>query len=124
MVDPAKPNAAEYEFTSEQNLVLATLSRRLVIVSVLVFLLSAYGFAMFLLHGGVFSLVEAIIGVVMAVTFFMPADNFRRITTTQGRDITELMRAFTELSKGWLVVNLVTAVLVAVRVVYAIRAIW
>ncbi|MHA2253114.1 MAG: hypothetical protein ACXAD7_22315 [Candidatus Kariarchaeaceae archaeon] len=49
-------------------------------------------------------LLQAILFIVMGVIFFQPADNFRRIATTEGRDITELMTGFRELNFGLMIV--------------------
>ncbi|MHA2253112.1 MAG: hypothetical protein ACXAD7_22305 [Candidatus Kariarchaeaceae archaeon] len=47
-------------------------------------------------------LIQAILFIIMGVVFFLPSDNFRRISATEGRDITELMTGFRELNFGFL----------------------
>ena len=92
---------AEYEFTSEQNKTFDSLANSLqrfaivfgiwgalfVVMGILDFIGAATPF------GGLVSAVAGIAIVIMAFLFLKPVQNFRRITTTEGQDISELLAA-------------------------------
>ncbi len=108
----------EYEFSKEENKVFASLSTWMIILAIVIIIggiatiasfildLPAFGFAQIL------TLVSGIMYCIMGLTFYFPTDNFKRIVTTKGKDITELMTAFREVDRGWLIVNIVTLVVV------------
>ncbi len=100
---------SEYEFTEKQNKILSTLSKRLVQIGIL-FLITGIGRLIF--SGGfvqrdgwqIATFVLILIGLVnliMGITFWRPADNFKRMVTTEGRDIAELMTGLRELNAGF-----------------------
>ena len=98
---------AQHEFTSEQNQVFDSLSgalRRFVAaVSALAALMIVYGLiAVNIGHfGGIVMMliiVSSALALVMAWLFTRPLDNFRRITTQQGHDMSELGTALDDLS--------------------------
>ena len=99
-----------YEFTPEQNNVIKTMSSRMIFLSV------------FVLIGGISTIIGAILDeqsiwfyvsgilyLILAVVLYLPSDNFKNIVTTEGNDIKELGRAFRELGRGMILVNLFTA---------------
>ena len=92
---------AEYEFTSEQNETFDKLANSLQRFAII---FGIWG-ALFVLMGALDfigatasfgGLIQAIVGiaiVIMAFLFLKPVQNFRRITTTEGQDISELLSA-------------------------------
>ena len=108
----------EYEFSQQDNVVFKGLSRWMTVLAALIGLGGIATVVQFLAGaGGWVMLVQGILFLVMAITFYLPVDNFNRIVRTEGKDITELMTAFGEMDKGWLIVNIVTAVLVVLAIV-------
>ena len=101
---------SEYEFTEEQNVVIDGLRKNM---TILTGVLVVGGLAALISGILDFSWLDIIAGLtVMAigVSLFFPTDNFKKITSTEGDDIKEMMIAFNELDKGWLIVNIFTVV--------------
>lgn len=91
-----------YEFSPSDNAVLAKLSRRVVVMSVLIFLGGVGSMVNYALGGrSIWVLVEGLAFVAMAIAFVLPSGNFRRIATTTGKDIHELTTAFREMDRAW-----------------------
>ena len=106
-----------YEFSPEDSKTLSSLARWLILTGILIFAGGIGSFVQYLVAQYIFALIEGFIFCVMGVVFLLPAVNLRRIATTSGRDIPELMQAFAKLSTGWLVLNLATALLAVVRII-------
>jgi hypothetical protein len=101
----------EHEFSAEHNALFRALARNLLIVGVLITVGGIATIVQSLLGGfRLWVLIHGIVYCVMGVVFILPADNVRRIATTEGNDIKELMTAFSELDKGWLVGVIVAAI--------------
>ena len=100
-----------YEFTEDQNIIIRTMSIRMIILSVFILLGGISAIVATLVDDGASNwfLVSGVLYIVLAIVLYLPSDNFRRIVTTEGNDIAELGRAFKELGRGMLAVNLVTA---------------
>ena len=103
----------QYEFTAEQNKVIGHVALRCVVNAVLLALLGLVGLIGALMSLGdgtpLISIVGILYGIVfitMGVMFFRPADNFRRVTTTEGNDITEIMTGLKELRGGFKLVSI------------------
>jgi hypothetical protein len=107
----------EHEFTEEENKVFNGLIRNMILLAVMIIV------------GGIGSLsqvrgaenpalmiAEGITYFIMAIVFFLPLNNFRRIVTTEGKDITELMSGFEKIRKAWVLLNIVTAIIVVLRI--------
>ncbi len=108
---------AEYEFSQEDNEVFKGLSRWMTIMSALIGLGGIGTLVQFLTgEGGWIVLTQGLVYLVFAVTFYLPVDNFKKIVSSEGKDITELMIGFSDMDKGWLVVNIVTSVLVILEI--------
>jgi hypothetical protein len=115
---------AQYEFTAEQNKVIGHVALRCVVNAVLLALLGLVG-----LVGAILSLGEAetllsiagmlygVAFITMGVVFFRPADNFRRVTTTEGNDISEIMTGLKELRGGFRLVSILIVVCLILDVV-------
>jgi hypothetical protein len=117
---------AKYEFSKDDESVFKSLSRYMLIF---VLLIAAAGIATIINFATslvtpisvklILLLVEGILYCIMAVVFFFPIDNFKRVITTQGRDIDELLKGLNEFQKGVLLINIVT---LATLVLYLIVA--
>lgn len=107
-----------YEFTDEENADFSSLSNRMITLSIVIILGGISTWVEFFLSDGVIAdLLSAALYVMMGYTLFLPVDNFKKIVTTQGNDIKELMIGFKELDKWMLYVNIITALLVIVLLV-------
>jgi len=96
-----------YEFSSEENIVILSLAKRMRAVSVLLGLtgLIAIGNAIpGLLAGstptGVGGLIAGAFAILQSIVFFRPTNNLKNIVTTEGEDIEELMQGLGELAAG------------------------
>ena len=114
----------QYEFTPEQNKVIGHVALRCVVNAVLLALLGVVGLVGALISLGdnvaLISIVGILYGVVfitMGVMFFRPADNFRRVTTTEGSDITEIMTGLNELRGGFRLVSILIIALLVLDVI-------
>ena len=92
---------AEYEFTAEQNTSIDAFRQKLLHISISCLILGAL-----LLHlsytaaTGVSIYHLSSVGfvyMILAVVYFRPIDNFKRITTTKGNDVFEMMIAMDDL---------------------------
>ncbi len=102
---------SEYEFTPQDDKVFKKLSRNMIILAVLIMLGGIATIIQFVVDSPrITTLANGLAYCAMAVAFFLPTDNFRRISSTQGSDIKELMIALKEIDKGWLVMNIVTGI--------------
>lgn len=108
---------AEYEFSQQDNEVFESLSRWTTNMSALIGIGGIATLVQFIAgNGGWIVMVQGIMYLVFAITAYLPVDNFKKIISSEGKDITELMTAFTEMDKGWLVTNIVTSLLVILKI--------
>ena len=115
---------AQYEFTPEQNKIIGHVALRCIVNAVLLALLGLVGLVGAIMSWGnappLLSIVGILYGIVfitIGVTFFRPADNFRRVTTTQGNDITEIMTGLKELRGGFKLVSILIIVCLILDVI-------
>ncbi|MFW9998028.1 MAG: hypothetical protein ACFFD4_38655 [Candidatus Odinarchaeota archaeon] len=97
-----------YEFTKEQDAVINSLNKRMLLSALVIFIGGVATLVEFMVDLRILLLVNGVLYCVMAVTFILPTDNLRKIVKTEGSDIKELMQAMNELGKGWLIVNIIT----------------
>lgn len=114
----------QYEFTPEQNKVIGHVALRCVVNAVLLALIGVVGLIGALITLGdnvvLISIVGILYGVVfitMGVMFFRPADNFRRVITTEGNDISEVMTGLNELRGGFRLVSIMIIALLVLDVI-------
>ncbi len=108
---------AEYEFSQQDNEVFESLSRWTTNMSVLIGIGGIATLVQFLAgDGGWIVLVQGIMYLVFAITAYLPVDNFKKIIGSEGKDISELMTGFSDMDKGWLVTNIVTSLLVVLKI--------
>ena len=99
-----------YEFTEKENTIFMNLSNYMTMASIL-FLINGFMAGIhFFRNGQVFFLLFAISMIILSITFYIPTDNFKRIVTTTGRDIGELLEGFTEINSGWSILILILIV--------------
>ena len=97
---------AEYEFTDQENHRIGQLGRKLQHIAALFLLLGVVQLVQsFLLEDPTarwISLGAAILLLALGWLFMRPLDNFRRIVTTQGKDIREVVVAIKDLRVAYL----------------------
>ena len=97
---------AEYEFTAEENRVIDQVRRKLQHIAVLFLLLGVLQLiGSFLLTdpaGRWISVGSAILLLALGWLFWRPLDNFRRIISTEGQDIREVVTAIKDLRAAYL----------------------
>ncbi len=97
----------EYEFSQEENLVVDTLAKRLRLFGVFIIIVGLIttigvfvgGFGTD--FGSITSLIEGISFLVIGITLYRPTDNLKRVVSSTGNDISEVMTAFSEMSSGF-----------------------
>ncbi len=105
-----------YEFNEEQNAAFTLLTKRMSWLAIVITLGGVATIIQYIVDEEIELFIAGVLYLIMALSFYFPVDNFKRIVSTEGSDIKELSRAFLELKNGWLVVNIVTAILVIVSV--------
>ena len=115
---------SQYEFTSEQNKVISNVALRCQVnavflaiwgLSSLIKTSMSWGESALLLS--IVSIISGMVFVIMGVVFYRPSDNFRRVTTTEGNDITEVMTGLNELRGGFKLVSILIIVSLVLDVV-------
>lgn len=114
----------QYEFTSEQNKIIGHVALRCIVNAVLLALLGLVGLVGAIMSFGkavpflsIIGILYGIVFITIGVTFFRPADNFRRVTTTQGNDIAEVMTGLKELRGGFKLVSILIVVCLILDVI-------
>ncbi len=108
---------SEYEFSQEDNNIFAGLSRWMTIMAVLIGVGGIATLVQYMAGDRRWTvLVHGIMYLVLAIVFYLPVDNFKKIVSSEGKDITELMTSFKEMDKGWLVANIISFVLVILAI--------
>lgn len=114
----------QYEFTPEQNKVIGHVALRCIVNAVLLGLLGLIGVIATIISWGnvtsflsIVGLLYGIVFITIGVTFFRPANNFRRVTTTEGSDITEMMTGLNKLRGGFMLVSILIVVSLTLDVI-------
>ena len=116
----------DYEFTTEHNVTFdklsSTLRRFAYVFGFWMLTLIAWGTALYI--DGAYSMPQVLgvigtgsLGLIISYLFFQPLDNFRRITTSKGKDIPELMEALADLDIAHNLFRLIIAICLVVRVI-------
>ncbi len=103
--DEFDPVMSEYEFGPEEETVIARMASRMKVLAILLMFAGLVALSPILISGysnGL--LIGGLLWLLMGVFFFLPVDNFKRITTSRNHDISELIQGFRELNKGWTVI--------------------
>jgi hypothetical protein len=116
---------AEYEFTAEENRVIDQVRRKLQHIAVLFLLLGVLQLiGSFLLTdpaGRWISVGSALLLLALGWLFWRPLDNFRRIITTEGQDIREVITAIKDLRAAYFAVEIILIVFAAGIIVEVMR---
>ena len=101
---------SEYEFSDAENEVFTKLNKNMLLASLLLVLSGLVALILGITAGSVFDIISGITVITIGISLYFPTDNFRNIVSTTGEDIKELLTAFSELDKGWLIVNIISAI--------------
>jgi hypothetical protein len=116
---------AEYEFTAEENRHINQVRGKLLHIAVLVLILGVLQLiASFLLTEPAdrwISLGSAILLLALGWLFLRPLDNFRRVVSTEGHDIREIVTAIKDLRAAYLGAEIILVVLAAGIIVEVMR---
>jgi hypothetical protein len=116
---------AEYEFTAEENRVIDQVRRKLQHIAVLFLLLGVLQLiGSFLLTdpaGRWISVGSAILLLALGWLFWRPLDNFRRIISTEGQDIREVVTAIKDLRAAYLAAEIILIVFAAGIIIEMMR---
>jgi hypothetical protein len=116
---------AEYEFAAEENRHIDQLRRKLQHVAVFFLFLGALQLVeSFLLTdpaGRWISVGGAILQLALGWLFWRPLDNFRRIISTEGQDIREVVTAIKDLRAAYLGAEIILVVLAAGIIIEMMR---
>jgi hypothetical protein len=116
---------SQYEFTAEENGLITQVGQKLRHISILFLVLGGLQLAQsFLLAdslGRWISLGAALLLLVLGWLFMRPLDNLRRIVSTTGQDIHEVMVAIQDLRTAYLAAEVIMLVLAAGVVVEIMR---
>jgi hypothetical protein len=105
----------EYEFTENENKNFSKLAFNLRLVAVALVIIGITSTILGLIpEFNILLLISGLTYLLMGIVFYLPIDNFLKITTNEGSDIKELIQGLTELNKGWV---LVIGILVLNRIV-------
>jgi len=116
----------DYEFTTEHNVTFdklsSTLRRFAFVFGFWMLTLIIWGAALYI--DGTFPMPQVLaavgtgsLGLIISYLFLQPLDNFRRITTSKGKDIPELMEALADLDIAHNFLRLIIAICLLVRVI-------
>ncbi len=114
---------SQYEFTREQNKIISNVALRCIVNAIAMSLLGVVNLIGAITTWGNVATFLSIVGLlygvlftVVGVAFFRPSDNFRRVTTTQGNDIAEIMTGLKELRTGFKVTSILIIVILVLDV--------
>ena len=118
---------AEYEFTAEENRHIDQLRRKIQHIAILFLVLGALQLADSLLQsnaapaGRWISVGGAILVLALGWLFLRPLDNLRRIITTEGQDVREVITAVKDMRAAYLAGEIVLIVLAAGVIIEMMR---
>jgi len=108
---------SEYEFSEEENVVIGKLNKHMLLASIMLALSGLIAFILGLTDSSLFDVYSGITVFCIGLSLYFPIDNFKRIVTTTSQDIKELLTGFSELDRGWLLVNIITAIYMLMKVI-------
>lgn len=129
---PGYQSMPQFEFTPEQNEIMAALSRRMRLVGIVLIVFGILGIVVGLATfghkglAGAGATIQGIINLLLGIWLSRSATSFRKIATTQGQDINHLMEALRQLAKFFglqYVLILISLVLLVVALVIALVAV-
>ena len=108
---------SEHEFSETHNAIFTALNSNMLRATIILCLSGIIALMLGILDTGAFDIISGITVLCIGVSLYFPTDNFKNIVTTTGEDIKELLQAFSELDKGWLIVNIVTLIYALTKIV-------
>lgn len=116
---------AQYEFTAEENRHIDQLRTKVQHIAILFVVLGVLQLVQSFLvadpTGRWISLAGAVLLLVLGWLFFRPLDNFRRIVSTEGQDIREVVTAIKDLRTAYLGAEIILVILAAGIIVELMR---
>ncbi len=116
---------SQYEFTAEENKLITQTGRKVSHVSVLFMILGVLQLVQSFILGDELgrwiSLGGALLLLALGWLFMRPLDNLRRIVTTTGQDINEVITAIKDLRAAYLVAEIILLILSAGIIVEIMR---
>lgn len=100
---------SEHEFSKEENVIVGNLAKRMAWVGLLIaiwYVILLINIVVSAISASEFSIIDTVdvvdclLFIIMGITLYRPTDNLKRIVTTKGQDISELMTAFGEINVG------------------------
>ena len=120
---------AEYEFTEDQNVIINGFSLRLITQSVLFglfgitqIILAVLTFNQHIAFVAILLLLQGIFLFLVGPIFVRPSANLRMVTTTEGSDITEMMRGIKKLRFGFFMAVVLAAAIIVCDVIITIMS--
>ena len=100
----------EYEFNEEQNKIIKGVATRCIVQAILLALGGVFGIigTAFLTNFSAISpalsivlFIQSSLFIAMGIAFYPPSANFKRVATTEGSDLTEVMKGLKKLNWGF-----------------------
>jgi hypothetical protein len=106
-----------YEFTEDQNIIIMNLAKFMKIMSIIMVFTGLVDMIIAIVGASIYIGVYSLLLIAIGITFYFPLDNLANIVKEEGSDIKELMRAFSEISKGYTVIIVLLIILGVLLVV-------
>lgn len=109
----------DYEFTPEQDKVVDQLRRTLLQITAI---LLALGILLMLIGHGLpgisqwVFLVSSVFVLILGVVYYLPLDNLKRVTSTKGDDINQMLIAMSDLAKAFSTAQIIIILLIGMSI--------
>ena len=100
-----------YEFTEDQNKIILNLAKYMKIMSIIMVFTGLIDMILAIVDASIYIGVYALLLIAIGITFYFPLDNLTNIVKEEGSDIKELMKAFSEISKGFTIIIIILIIL-------------
>lgn len=107
-----------YEFNEDENSEILKLAKYMKITSFLTIIFGSLAIVFSIISFDLIAILYFGFFIIAGISFYFPTDNFKRIATTEGSDIEELIIGFKELSKFWTVVVILAVVLLVFEILF------
>ena len=106
-----------YEFTEDQNKIILNLAKYMKIMSIIMVFTGLIDVVHAIVATSFYIGFYALLLFAIGATFYFPLDNLSNIVKEEGSDIKELMKAFSEISKGFTIVIILLIILGTIMIV-------
>ncbi|MHA2251725.1 MAG: hypothetical protein ACXAD7_15280 [Candidatus Kariarchaeaceae archaeon] len=113
-----------YEFSEEDGILIKKVGNKAIIQSVLLAVGGIIAIIIDFINPDdnksivvIWLVVQGLIQVIIGVLFFRPSDNFKRVATTEGKDIHELITGIKELSWGFKMIVYLVVVSIIIDII-------